>query len=93
MITGNVVTFIAFDEPRIRKFRLKMMQHAQMSDGYIISISPKALLNTTSYTHLPVMIQQKRSYKNRAATAPTPATKPPTLTLEAAPVNSETGAL
>lgn len=32
-------------------------------------------------------------YKNRAATAPTPATKPPTLMLEAAPVNSETGAL
>ena len=32
-------------------------------------------------------------YKKSAATAPTPATKPPTLAWLAAPVNSETGAL
>ena len=69
------------------------------SNGYTAN-SPLRLSNTS----IPLNVSLKHDfesslqephhvYKNRAATAPTPATMPPTFKLPAAPVNSLTGAL
>jgi|SRR5690242_11290962 len=62
--------------------------------GYIIYLFLLNIWNTRYSKHQRTATKPSpQNYKNRAATAPTPATKLPTLTLEAAPVNSETGAL
>ena len=70
------------------------------SDGYIIYLVPPPGGGSTSSTiynpqasHFTPPHKPPELYKKSAATAPTPATKPPTLAWLAAPVNSETGAL
>jgi hypothetical protein len=57
-------------------------------DGYILSLYFPFLTSSARYNHTPNPV-----YKKKAATAPTPATNPPTLAWLAAPVNSDGGAL